>query len=103
MRRISVATQQERPKSSQEYWSGRKRDERRLLESEYLDETTIGRKEKSSNDMDIWRGKLGTVRAVSSKIVDQIMQGFVVGSAANSVYDGALLAEEQDVIVVSIK
>jgi hypothetical protein len=30
-------------------------------------------------------------------------QGFVVGSAANQVYDGALLAEEHDVIVVSMK
>jgi hypothetical protein len=32
-----------------------------------------------------------------------LRSGFVVGSANNVVYKGALLAEEQDVVVVGVK
>jgi cholinesterase len=33
----------------------------------------------------------------------ELILGFVVGSAANIAYNGALLADEQDVIVVTVK
>jgi hypothetical protein len=52
-----------------------------------------------------WSGFTAEVSPINTLLIFKTYHcsGFVVGSAANQAYNGALLADEDDVIVVGVK
>ena len=69
-----------------------------------MDKTTGRRSQKSSVVLDLWRRYTNSLKS-SKKLPDQenidIKAGFSTGNTDNPTYDGSVLADENDVVVVS--